>query len=894
MPARYVVGIDLGTTNTVVAFAALSAPRGPVEVLELPQLVSVASTARRPLLPSLVYAPLEAEQITDPWGDPPWVKGELARTRGIEVPGRVALSAKSWLCHSGIDRTAPVLPWGAEEGVPKISPVDVSAALLVHVRRAWDAEHPDAPLDAQDVVLTVPASFDEVARELTVSAALTAGLHVRLLEEPQAAFYDYRAQRGDAALEGFATGNVLVCDVGGGTTDLSLFRLERAPSKLEIVRSAVGRHLLLGGDNMDLAVAHIAEQQLSSDRLDAAQLAQLVLACRAAKETLLEADAPIDVPVSVAGFGAKLVGGVRTTRLSRDAVREAILTGFFPPVGKGEETTGARAALLGFGLPYERDVAVTRHVAAFLRRHGGEGQTPLAILLNGGVFHSSSIVEGLVSAVEAWRGTRPLVLAHADPDLAVARGAVVYGLARLSGEPMITSGAARGYYVEVQAPERAVMCVVPRGTGEGVTTTAASRPLALALGRPARFELFASDTAQHEAGDVLPLASIDLDPLPPVFTTFSESGREESVKVALVGELSPIGTLDLACVELEPKGKEARRFRLAFNLRATSEARDSRVLPPSPRGPRAFEAAVAAIVRAFGKSEDGDTRAAKDLVRELERLLGERGTWTTPTARALFDALLAGSKARRRSLDHERVFWQLAGFCLRPGIGDIGDRQRVSALWKLFPEKVVFADQPRGWQQFWFAWRRVAAGLDEAAQGALRDLADPFLAPPEARLKTPKVKPEAQDAMLEMTSMLERVPAKRRVDLGSWLLERTWTDRDPRIWGALGRLGARAPTYASVSYVLAPSVVERWIDHLLREKWDEVSTAAEAAIRMSRITGDRARDVSPRVRAEVAARLRSAKVEEERVRSVLELVVEAEGERAAFFGEGMPVGLRLM
>jgi hypothetical protein len=305
--------------------------------------------------------------------------------------------------------------------------------------------------------------------------------------------------------------------------------------------------------------------------------------------------------------------------------------------------------------------------------------------------------------------------------------------------------------------------------------------------------------------------------------------------------------------------------------------------------------AIDAVARVFGKGHaDVAPREVKDLVRELERLLGERATWDTAAVRALFDVLAPGRSARRRSPDHERVFWQLAGFCLRPGFGDPLDAPRVAALAPLAPERLSFPDQTRGWQQFFIAWRRVAAGMSDAHQVVLRDLADPWLAPSEARAKKPKgAKPLADPEMLDMAASLERVPAARRAELGGWILERTWTDRDPRLWSAVGRLGARAPAYASVDHVVAPPVVERWIEQILRQKWDQVPAAAEAAISIARVTGDRARDLSEPVRKEVARRARAAGVEEAHVRAVLELAAVEEAERATFWGESLPVGLRL-
>lgn len=907
---KYTVGIDLGTTHTVVAYAEHGRLGAKVEVLAIPQLTSATEQQALPLLPSFLYAPLDGEKLPDPFLDAPFVVGSYARRRGQEVPARLVASAKSWLGHAAVDRRAPILPWGSDANeVPKISPVEASRRLLEHVRRAWDARFPEAPLNEQRLVLTVPASFDEAGRELTLEAAEQAGLGVRLLEEPQAAFYDYLTSAGTSGLERLLSGGreralVLVCDVGGGTTDLTLIEVRAGSTGgVELERVAVGRHLLLGGDNIDLALAHELEARLVAPpaRLDPARFNQLTLACRAAKERLLSPNAPDALPISVAGSGSALVGSTLSTELTRAEVEASVLDGFLPLVSRDAKPERSRAGLLAFGLPYERDPAITRHIAAFFARQTSE-RAPDALLLNGGLFRAQRAAERLREVVSSWTDRPVPLLPHPDPDLAVARGAVAFGLALDGHGPRIGGGTPLGFYAAVDVKgERRALCVVPRGAREGERHRAELPGLSLRVGTPVRFELFTLDTPEsHRPGDVVPLDLERFAALPPVSTVFEASAdgsSQREIAVGLEGELSAIGTVDLSCVELG--ADTPRRFRLAFDLRERSgqapESRRSRAPAPSVRADDTrLAAATEAIERVFGKSRsDVKPREAKDLFRELERLLGEKRGWTADLNRALFDRLIVHHAARRRSEDHERTFWMLAGYCLRPGFGHPADKARVAKLVPLFDTIGSLPDSPRVWQQFFIAWRRIAAGLEEPRQVKIRKTLDPFLAPPERKLKKPKWKAQALEELLELCSWLERVPAADRAELGSWLLERTWTSRDPRLWAALGRLGARIPTYASVHHVVPTRFAEEWLDHLLRERWHEVPTATRAAMLLARVTGDRARDISEPLRLEVKKRLEAAQAPPEWVRAVTEHVALDEGERALWFTEELPVGLRL-
>ena len=914
-----IVGIDLGTTHCVVAYGDEGG--GAPSLFAVAQLVDGKKVEPRPLLPSNLYAPLDAEAVEARWqleasvgGElvaGAWVAGDWARRRGGEVSARMVGSSKSWLSYAKVDRRAAILPWRlagdpaegeGDEAVPRISPVAAAALSLRHIEQRWDEANPAAPLRAQSIVLTVPASFDAVARELTVQAARSIGLDVRLLEEPQAAFYDLMRIGGDEALASVIDENgeglVLVCDVGGGTTDLSLMRVGLGEVDVEVERVAVGKHLLLGGDNMDLALAHLCEPRLvgAGDHLEPRRFAQLVAACRGAKETLLGDDPPDEVPIVLAARGSKLVGGTLRTSLSADEVRAVVLDGFFPRVELDQAHAGrARAALSAFGLPYERDVAITRHLAQFVKRHESEGK-PTALVLNGGVFRAPAIVARLAEQLSAWTDGGSQHLTLTDPDTSVALGAVAYGQALKGAARRIKGGAARTFYLGVQGDDDRAIAVLPRGAEEGQRYRTDSLPLQVTVGRPVRFELFAGDDVD-DAGQVVTVGPAH-DRLAPLVTTLADWGAGVSrIPVVLEAEISAIGTLELSCVEAEPDGKP-RRFALAFDLRDAGDAErrgNEQVSAEARYGKRLVEA-TEAIEHVFGKAtcKSVAERDVKGLVRRLEKIFGKRSSWDATLNRSLYDYLIRHFKRRRTSAEHERTFWMLAGFCLRPGVGFARDEERSRKLFGLFSQGLGHRDESRTWQQFWIAWRRVAAGLDEAAQRALRDVLDPFLAPEEKGLK--QAKPYRNDQhweMLELATALERAPAERRGELGGWILERTWTERDPRLWAGLGRVGARAPVYGSAHHVVAARTIERWMDHLLREKWDEVPTAPRAAVAMCRVTGDRARDVAPATREKVAERLDELGVDEALVRPVRELVPLDDDDREAIYGEGLPVGLML-
>jgi molecular chaperone DnaK (HSP70) len=603
---QHVIGIDLGTTNSALAFAdaAIAETEHPrVSLFEVPQLVNPGEVAALDLLPSSLYIPGEREFVEGalalPWdANPRYITGQLARRRGVENASRLVSSAKSWLSHQAADPREPLLPVSAPEGVEKISPVEASRQYLEHLRRAWDSAHPDAPFHEQFVLITVPASFDAAARELTQRAAKLAGYpEVVIIEEPQAAFYAW-IERNPDWRERVRPGDlILVIDIGGGTTDFTLISVTEQNGELQLERVAVGEHLLLGGDNMDLAVARYAEQQFAQrgTKLDAVQFHSLWQQCRAAKESLLSGEtAAEERPLTILGRGTGLVGGTLRGKLTRTDVRNLILDGFFPPVPVDTAPQRQRrTALMEAGLNYASDPAVTKHLAQFLRQAASNASGtgfahPTHVLLNGGVLQARDIEQRIFEVLNGWLRDAGEAAAielqsetkRADLMHAVARGAAYYGLARQGKGVRIRGGVPRTYYVGIESSLPAVpgmpapmkaFTVVPFGLEEGSKVELPQRRFALVVGEPAEFRFFSSLTRRNDApGTLLEEIGDDLEELSPIevfLPPHTDGTREEIVPVTLESNVTETGMLELWCV-----AADGRRWKLEFNVRERAAA----------------------------------------------------------------------------------------------------------------------------------------------------------------------------------------------------------------------------------------------------------------------------------------------------------------------------------
>ncbi|ENK2316159.1 hsp70 family protein [Vibrio alginolyticus] len=935
---RFLVGIDLGTTNTVVAYCEITdnLEQSEVSLFDIDQLIGPGEVVRKPLLPSFRYHPavgqISPSDLTLPWVNEPVsgdisnvIVGEWARELGAKVEGRQVSSAKSWLSHQAVDRSSDILPWAGAQDVDKVSPVIASASYLNHIRQAWNYRHPSNKLEDQDVVVTVPASFDETARKLTLEAAQLAGLKkIVLLEEPQAVCYDWYARHQQTAADELKElPLILVCDVGGGTTDLSLIEASfSSQDELALDRIGVGEHLMLGGDNLDLALAHLAESRLSqnkgeqSKKLTAASLTKLIQQTRKAKENLLSANAPEEVKITMLGSGSKLLGGTKSIGLSKQEVHQIALDGFFPLSDFSEVPDKRRSAVVEFGLPYVADPAVSKHVAEFLTQHqqvaraalgiedDKQNAIPVGLLLNGGVFNSELVTERVTTLLSDWRGAPVTVLDNPHPDWSVALGAVAFGKARRGAQLKIGGGAARSYFLHLQEKNKMgkALCLLAKGTEEGHEIRLSGRRFSLTLGEPVRFNLLTSthDTLTNNTA-IQNGVMVDVDPdlfapLPPYITTLEGEGAElqanqkERVEVQLACQLTEVGTLKMECVSAED---DSKRWELEFEVR-NKQTDDSEQVKLHPKLNECKEL----IARLYsGNKKSAESKEIKTLAKDLEKKLGKRDEWDFTTLRQLFDTFAQGRKRRRRSEQHEKNWLRLAGFALRPGFGDPTDSWRIEQVWGLYQQNIQFKNH-QGWTDWWVFWRRIAGGLSQEQQETiLADIAK-YLHP--GAMKNPQSAKAAQDmgyeSMVRLSASLEHLEVEDKVLLATWFLSKAINHNqfEQAHWWAMGRLASRTPLYGSQHNVVPREQAEQWLPKLLEQNWQKEPMIAFAAVMICRKTGDRLFDISDDYREQVLAKLKQSKVPESWVSLVEEVKELSESESKRIFGDALPSGLTLV
>ncbi len=877
------IGIDLGTTNSALAYIdereAEDRDFPPVHIFETPQLVAPARAEPRRTLPSFLYLE-EGEPV-----------GLYAREQGALVPTRLVHSAKSWLSNPDVDRTAKILPWDSPETGRVLSPVEVSSRFIAKFRQEWDRVK-GLPLAEQDIVLTVPASFDEEARELTVMAARDAGIErMTLLEEPAAAFYSWIANNLAQSRKKLFDGQiVLVCDVGGGTSDFSLIRVSRDGDLVNFTRTAVGKHLLLGGDNLDLTLAWLVETKLGTS-LSIRQRSGLRRQCSAAKERLLNDPNLKSVEITVLGSGSALIGRSLKTEILREEALELALEGFLPVSARGEAPKEEKRSLFReLGLPYVADPAVTRHLNAFLEP---TGQVPDAILFNGGFFIPEILRDRVADVVGHWYGRRPEIFENSELDLAVARGAAYYSYVRSTGSGvLVRGGLPRTYYIglgEAREGKFPAVCLVPRGAEEGAAIEIDNDALQLVANRPVTFRLYSSLTrSEDKLGEVLEFASGDPDlhmhaPLNAVIR-FGKKAEERLIPVRLGARLTELGTLESWC---ESKISE-NRWRLQFELRKKAAEQPAERKAAAVVSEQALKTSLELIGAVFSPTAKSPIEPP-ELPARLEQTMGlGKNSWPLSAIRQMADAFLAGADGRKKSPAYEMRWLNLAGFCLRPGFGYPGDDFRIEQARKIYSGGLTYANQVQCEVDWWIFWGRVSGGLNRNQQTDIYQRLSGNLLP-RGNKKPQRLNPSLLREMWRAASSLELLPVGTKTELGEALVKRVKTGdyKESELW-CLSRLGARKLFYGPINLVVPPATVTRWVETLVK-----LPSAGEALANMARSTEDPTRDLPAATRQAVRAKLK-AMAHADRLLAVLDGEEEDDQTLGRIFGEELPSGLVLV
>ena len=951
--SRYLIGIDLGTTNSAVAYVDTREPvtgdTPPIHVFDVPQLIAEGEVGAVPTLPSFLYFANEQDasgSLRLPWEErPDAVAGVFAREQGALVPGRQVTSAKSWLCHDAVDRTARILPWGAEHTEQSCSPVEASTRYLVHLRDAWNhamaAGDDELRLERQDIVLTVPASFDEEARELTVKAAREAGFQkLTLLEEPLAAFYAWIVARRRSLKRYLKDGDlVLICDVGGGTTDFSLIRVQIVDGEIKFERTAIGEHLLLGGDNVDLALARRMIEKLDNPKLSLRQQNALRRQCCAAKEKLLSDGRLKRVPVNILGSGRSVVGGTLSAELTRQEVEEALIDGFLPLTEPAElPARERRSGLRELGLPYASEPAITKHLAAFLTKSGewGEGNremkvgepgagkksplpTPVrpdAILFNGGFFAPAVTRDRVVETVASWfrkkgKQWQPKVLSNEAPESAVAVGAAYYGQVRKSGGLRVSGGSARAYYVGVQTGARVAdgrvraVCVLPRGTEEGTTLNLEGREFAALANRPVTFTLYSSTTGHDAHGAVVTLIEDEVHRHAPLITTlrYGKKSRQVELAAQLTMSFTEVGTLELWLKSLNSD----HRWRLQFQLRgaqpeiereeeeaATEESQTLISEEDLARAEALIRAVFGAAAYAPKLKEEDEAVTPQNLVNRIEAIFGYgKDAWPMIAIRKLCDTLADVAEGRKKSPRHEARWLNLFGFCLRPGFGAPADDWRISQARKIYMAGLSFPRELQCQVEWLVLWRRVAGGLNANQQNELFHRHKVALGVGGKKLSG-RLNTQIEREGWRLLASLEHLPSPTRVALGKELLTKVKEQPTNQsfLW-SLGRLGARIPLYGPLNCVIPAEVAAQWMKSLLR-LGELTPDVASAVVQLGARTNDPHRDVETDSRWEAMVRLNEVGLTGALIESLREYVPPGRNDAVRIFGESLPEGLRLV
>jgi DNA-K related protein/Hsp70 protein len=964
------IGIDLGTTNSAVAYIdtqeEITGDTPSIHVFNVLQFIAEGEVDELPTLPSFLYIPNEQDapgSLQLPWEErTDVVAGLFAREHGALVPGRQVTSAKSWLCHDGVDRTARILPWGAEQPEQAFSPVEASMRYLAHLRDAWNytmaAEKEGLRFERQEIVLTVPASFDEEARELTVKAARNAGLEkLTLLEEPLAAFYAWIVTHRRTLKRYLRDGDlVLICDVGGGTTDFSLIRVQVVNGEIRFERTAIGEHLLLGGDNLDLALARRVMEKLGNPRLSLRQQNALRRQCCRAKEKLLSDGRLKRVTVSILGTGRSVVGGTLSAELTREEVEDTLITGFLPSTTAHDlPARERRTGLRELGLPYATEPTITKHLAEFLTKSAADcGSVPRAvasglssnrrqsevdplatargtdpqsaigiqnsphsqmvrpdsILFNGGFFAPALTRESIVETVASWfqekgKQWRPKVLSNQTPETAVAVGAAYYGHVRRVGGLRISGGSPRAYFITVQTgsrlPEGRVqaVCVLPRGTEEGTTLDLTGRNFMALANRPVSFTLYSTTTGHDAHGDVVTLHEDRVHRHAPLITTlrYGKKSREVELAVRLSMTFTEVGTLELWCESI----KTEHRWRLQFQLRGAEPEFETEEEPAAGEtqtviSDEALAQAEGLIRAVFGRPHEvieGEQVTPESLVTRIEAVFGYgKDAWPMITIRKLCDLLAQVAEGRKKGPKYEARWLNLFGFCLRPGFGAPADDWRIAQARKFYMAGLVFPRDLQCQVEWLVLWRRLAGGLNVNQQNELYHRHRVALGIGGKKL-TGRLNTQIEREGWRLLASLEHLPASTRVSLGKEVLSKIKEQpANQSFLWSLGRLGARIPLYGPLNCVVPSEIAADWTRSLLRLP-AITPDVASAIVQLAARTDDPLRDIDADLRWSAIVKLNESGMTETLIESLREYIPPGRSDAVRIFGESLPEGLRL-
>jgi molecular chaperone DnaK (HSP70) len=957
---HFVVGIDLGTTNCAVSYVDLTSLSGSqdaspdisqdglqadsqdgslggtvgektIRTFKVPQLTGSGEFSAISVLPSFLYIPgqydVSDNALKHPWKteDDRFV-GTFARDHGSKLPSRLVSSAKSWLCHARADREAKILPWGAE-GVDKVSPVTATALYLRHIKKAWNHSKKDEDLflENQFVVITVPASFDEAAREFTLKAAKEAGLgtNVTLLEEPLAAFYAWLVVHENDWSDFVQPGElILVCDVGGGTTDFTLITLKKSEGTPRFERLAVGDHLILGGDNIDLALANLVASKFKTrESMTQDRWKTLGHKCRQAKEKILE-HGEESVRITLKGQGRSVIAGTLAADLTREDLETVLCNGFFPDVDPGEIAQKPPGkAIAEFGLPYEQEPSITRHIGWFLEKHRSEvkqllGREPMPdhILFNGGSLKPFLLQERIRTSIRHWFGVTdtdlPLRLENNRPDLSVALGAAYYGLVKQGTGVRVGSGSPRSYYIGIALDQNhaqarnldqnqtlpgkpqagsgkpKALCVVERGLDEGSVIKLPKMEFEVLTNRPVTFDMFSSSFRSGDKSGDLVVVDDTLSPMMPMQTIvkFGKKSDQRNVPVTIEPEYTEMGSLAIWCRSTISN----HRWKLEFQLRDEAvplAGSETEVLESS-----LIEAACAIIDAGFSK--ESEVKELTGIVKNLEQTIEiQKNAWPLSFLRTMADRLIERSDARKLSSEHEVRWLNLAGFCIRPGFGDAFDGERMRNLWKVYLAGPMFPKLKQNCSEWWVFCRRIAGGMNAGQQRQFFQDITPYL--PGSGGPKKKVSPQELTEVWMAVANMERLLVKDKVLLGRALGTMLNPGKSPaQLFWALSRIGARELLYGSLDRVVPPKEAAVWIRKMIKKQTGQDLSLAKALAQIARKTGDRTRDLDPETITILLEWF--DRTNTHRCSSIVrEKISIAQVETSAIFGESLPQGLVL-